>query len=155
VVLSATAFHWLDPATRVSKAASALRQGGTLAVISTWHVAGGTEGFFIDSQDCYERFDPATTPGLRLPNPRDVPSKTAEVEASGLFDAPLVRRYEWDGAYSAREYVDLLLTYSGHRALARDAQRGLLDCISRLIESKYGGSVVKRYMTELLLARKR
>jgi SAM-dependent methyltransferase len=153
VVLSATAFHRLDPATRVSKAASALRPGGMLAVISTCHVAGGTEGFFIDSQACYERFDPATTPGLRLPNPCDVPSKTDEI--ADLFEGPLVRRYEWDGAYSAHEYVDLLLTYSGHRTLDRDAQQGLLDCISRLIDSKYGGTIVKRYMTELLLARKR
>jgi SAM-dependent methyltransferase len=155
MVLSATAFHWLDPATRVPRAASALRRGGMLAVISTCHVDGGTEGFFIDSQDCYLRFDPATTPGLRLPNPRDIPSKTEEIEASDLFEAPIVRRYEWDGVYGAHEYVDLLLTYSGHRALGRDAQQGLLDCISRLIESKYGGAVVKRYMTELLLACRR
>jgi SAM-dependent methyltransferase len=155
VVLSATAFHWLDPATRVPKAASALRPGGMLAVISTSHVSGGTEGFFVDAQGCYERFDPATPPGLRLPAARDVPSKTEEVGASGLFDAPLVRRYEWDGVYSTHEYVDLLLTYSGHRALDHDARRDLLDCISRLIESKYGAAVVKRYMTELLLARRR
>src|SRR5262249_7306379 len=35
LVLAATAFHWLDPATRVSKAAAALRPNGTLATIST------------------------------------------------------------------------------------------------------------------------
>src|SRR5215207_9842295 len=53
VVMSATAFHWLDPAVRVIKAADALRPGGALATIGTHHIAGGTEGFFVDVQDCY------------------------------------------------------------------------------------------------------
>jgi hypothetical protein len=126
-----------------------------LAVVSTSHVAGGTEGFFVDSQGCYERFDPETAPGVRLPAGRDVPSNRYEIEESGLFDAPLVRRYEWDAAYSGHEYLDLLLTYSGHRVLDHDAQAGLLRCISRLIESEYGGTIVKRYLTELLVACRR
>lgn len=47
LVLSATAFHWLDPDVRMRKAADALRPGGRLALISTHHVAGGTELFFV------------------------------------------------------------------------------------------------------------
>ncbi|GGU89831.1 hypothetical protein GCM10010211_65460 [Streptomyces albospinus] len=46
------------------KAADALRPGGALAVVATRHVAGGSEEFFVEVQDCYERFDPATSPGL-------------------------------------------------------------------------------------------
>ncbi|GIH19011.1 hypothetical protein [Rugosimonospora africana] len=54
--------------------------------------------------------------------------------------------------YSTADYLDLLLTYSGHRALP-DAQQGaLLDSIARLIDVNYGGQVVKRYLTELRLA---
>lgn len=48
-VLSATAFHWIDPAVRVTKSADALRIGGSLAVVSTHHVAGGTDTFFENS----------------------------------------------------------------------------------------------------------
>src|SRR5436190_14404599 len=40
LVLCATAFHWLDPAVRVTKAARVLRPGGWLALIGTHHVAG-------------------------------------------------------------------------------------------------------------------
>ena len=54
-VVSATAFHWLDPAVRVAKAADALRPGGALATIATHHVAGGTADFFAEVQACYER----------------------------------------------------------------------------------------------------
>jgi hypothetical protein len=42
VVFSATAFHWIDPAVRVSKSANALRLGGLRATVGTHH-AGGTD----------------------------------------------------------------------------------------------------------------
>jgi SAM-dependent methyltransferase len=38
VVFSATAFHWVDPAVRVSKSADALRPGGILATVGTEHI---------------------------------------------------------------------------------------------------------------------
>ena len=63
MVLAATAFHWIDPAVRVVKAADALRPGGVLATVSTHHVAGGDESFFAEAQACYERWDPETPPG--------------------------------------------------------------------------------------------
>jgi hypothetical protein len=34
------------------------------------------------------------------------------------------------------------------------AQRGLLSCITRLIDERYGGRVTKRYMNELAAAHK-
>ena len=49
----------------------------------------------------------------------------------------------------------MLLTYSGHRALAPVAQRGLLDCVADLIDARYGGRIVKRYLTELRVAYRR
>jgi SAM-dependent methyltransferase len=152
VVLAATAFHWLDPATRMTKAADALREGGTLALITTHHVAGGSERFFAEVQRCYERFDPATPSGLRLSPAADVPTTFDE---SDRFGPASFRRWEWELDYSAAEYVDLLLTYSGHRALAPQRRDGLLACITRLIDEEHGGRITKRYLTELATARRR
>jgi SAM-dependent methyltransferase len=152
LVVSATAFHWIDPGIRMVKSADALRAGGTLATISTHHILGGTEGFFVDAQDCYERFDPATPPGLRLHAAAAIPEDRAEIERSPRFGPPRFSRYEWDETYTADEYIDLLLTYSGHRALAEDARASLLDCIRALIEDRYDGRVTKRYLTELRTA---
>jgi hypothetical protein len=151
----ATAFHWLDPAVRMQKVAAALRPGGALATIATHHVAGGTEAFFVDMQACYERFDPSTPPGLRLQRASEIPADTAELDESGLFEPATFRRYEWEQTYSKAAYLDLLLTYSGHRALGAEAQRGLLDCIAGLIDTRYGGSIRKAYLNELRLARRR
>ena len=155
VVLAATSFHWLDPAVRVGKSADALRPGGALAVVSTHHVAGGDERFFADTQRCYERWDPATPAGVRLPAAADVPIEAEEMQTAGRFGAVTFRRYEHERTYSTREYRDLLLTYSGHRAMEPAARAGLLACIARLMDERYGGRVAKRYMNQLAVARKR
>ncbi|SEG91589.1 Methyltransferase domain-containing protein [Actinacidiphila yanglinensis] len=156
-VVSATAFHWIDPAVRMAKAADALRPGGALAVVATLHVAGGTEEFFAEAQRCYERFDPATPAGLRLPSVEELDTRGHEEESarSGRFGPVAFRRHEWELAYTAAEYLEVLRTYSSHRALPPRAREGLLECIGALIERRYAGRVTKRYLTELRVARAR
>jgi SAM-dependent methyltransferase len=152
LVLSATAFHWIDPAVRVLKSAEALGPRGLLATVATHHVLGGTVGFFADAQRCYERWDPATLPGLRLEPAGAIPTDDAELVASGRFGPACFRRYEWDAGYTAEGYRDLLLTYSNHRELPPAARDGLLADLTGLITDRYGGRVVKRYLTELRAA---
>jgi len=155
VVVAATAFHWIDPAVRVAKAADALRPGGALAVISTHHVAGGDQGFFADVQACYERWDPATPPGHRLPTADQIPLRSDELDRSGRFGAVVFRRHEWELSYTTAAYLEVLRTYSGHIAMAPDARDGLFDCIADLIERRYRGRINKRYLTELQVAHAR
>jgi hypothetical protein len=116
-------------------------------VVSTHHVAGGSEQFFVDVQDCYERFtdDPARG---GLPAEDDVPEDSAGLGASGVFGAVESRSYVRDLDYSTAEYVELLSSYSGHRALTSERRDGLYGCISALIEAT-GGSVTKRYLNQL------
>ncbi|MCG7523392.1 class I SAM-dependent methyltransferase [Streptomyces sp. OfavH-34-F] len=156
-VLAATSFHWVDPVVRVPKAADALRPGGALAVVRTQHVAGGTEGFFVEVQRCYERFDPRTRPGTRPPAAADVGNAdhAEEVARSGRFGPTVFRRHERDLTYSTAEYLDVLRTYSGHRALPEAARRGLLAAVGELIDGRYEGRVTKRYLIELGISRRR
>ncbi|GIF09495.1 class I SAM-dependent methyltransferase [Actinoplanes siamensis] len=153
-VLSATAFHWLDPEVRMIKAADFLRPGGALGIVSTHHIAGGTNAFFADAQRCYERFDPTTPPGMRLTSDDQTVEETAEFERSARFGSAEFRRYEWQQTYTAREYLNLLMTYSGHRAMAPQARAGLFECITHLIDDVYNGEVTKQYRTRLTIAHK-
>ncbi|MGW6930654.1 class I SAM-dependent methyltransferase [Lentzea sp. NPDC054927] len=150
LVVSATAFHWLDPVTRMAKCARALKPGGALAVISTHHIAGGTEQFFVDVQEIYERWDPSTPPNVRLSHADDIPR---EFDDSELFDEPEFHRYEWEQAYDTEAYADLLLTYSNHIALPRRDE--LIADIRQLVDTRYDGRVVKRFMAQLAVARVR
>ncbi|MFI9816771.1 class I SAM-dependent methyltransferase [Saccharothrix variisporea] len=151
LVLAATAFHWLDPTIRTAKAAAALRPGGTLAIVSTHHVAGGTTDFFAEVQRCYERFDPSTPPDLRLTPAAEIPEDTTDF--AGWFDPVEFHRYVWDRTYTAPEYLALLMTYSGHRALAPDRRAGLFACITAMIDGN-GGRITKRFMTELAMGQR-
>ena len=153
-VVSATAFHWLDPSVRVIRAADALRPSGVLATIATHHVVGGDAAFFIDVQDCYRRWSGFPS-ASGLPKAADIAPDRGELEPSGRFEPASFRRYEWEQTYSAPEYLDLLSTYSDHRALAQTRRRDLLDCIARLIVERYGGRIRKRYLNELRIARRR
>ena len=76
-----------------------------------------------------------------------------ELTSSGRFGPARFHRYEWELAYSTAQYLDVLLTYSGHRALPDPQRHGLLACIAELIDSNHGGRIVKRYLTELRVAR--
>ena len=140
LVIAATAAHWLDPAVATAKIAAALRPGGRIATVETHHIEGGTSAYFVDVQDCYLRYDPATTEFFRLP-------RAADIDADGA-----VGRYEWDQGYSTAEYLDLLRTYSSTLDLPARTAAELLDCIGALIDGRYGGRIVKRYLTQLRLA---
>ncbi|MGV5039164.1 class I SAM-dependent methyltransferase, partial [Streptomyces sp. NRAIS4] len=142
---------------RMAKSADALRPGGALAVVRTQHVRGGTEEFFVEVQRCYERFDPDTPPGLRLPAAADIDGSdhAEEVVRSGRFGPTVFRRYQQDLTYTTSGYLELLRTYSGHRALPEAVRDGLLECVAGLIDRRYGGRVTKRHLIELGVSQRR
>nr|WP_246211724.1 class I SAM-dependent methyltransferase [Phytoactinopolyspora alkaliphila] len=147
-----TAWHWLDPAVRAAKAAAILRPGGALATVTTFHVLGGSEAFFSKVQECYERWDPATPPDVRLLSDDDIPPALDEVDRSELFEPAIRRRYRQNITYTTATYLNTLATYSGHRALDPARRQGLFECVARLIDDEYGGEITKAYLYELRVA---
>jgi SAM-dependent methyltransferase len=154
LVLAATMWHWLEPEMAVAKAAQALRPGGALAIFGYTHVAGGTEQFFIDSQECYERWDPRTAPGFRLTPANDIAPDTAAIDASGWFEECSHRRFEWLRTYTTQLYMDVLNTYAGNLAMSQADRNGLFACIEQLLEKRYGGVIEKAYLCDLIVARR-
>ncbi len=106
------------------------------------------------AQECYLRWDPTTRPGLVLPSADEVPPAVDEVDDSDLFQPALRRRYEQELAHTAEDYVELLTTYSGHRVLEPPQRTGLLRCLAGLINEDFDGSITKRYLYELRVARR-
>jgi SAM-dependent methyltransferase len=154
-IVAFTAFHWVDPELRYRKAARLLRDSGSLAVAGSLHVQRpGGDTFWADVQEDYDAVVPS--PDNRPPPfPNEIESLRAEIEASGLFDYVGWRAYLWDQPYSADEYIALLNTYSGHRALDDERRAQLYDRIRRRIDARPEAGVTKTYITMLNVARKR
>ncbi|HSP74120.1 MAG TPA: class I SAM-dependent methyltransferase [Gaiellaceae bacterium] len=152
-VVAATAFHWLDEDVRFAKPARLLGAGGALAVIATHHVVPeGGDPFFHEVQDVYERLgDAGGAPGP----PEAVGDEWPELDASGLFEPPTVRRYLWERWYTADEYVDVLNTYSANLGRPPAERRALLEELHRRIEARPDPRVRKAYLTVLHVARRR
>ena len=136
LVISATAFHWVDPNVRYLKASKVLRSGGSLAVFSNQHVRK-EEGFFAESQSLYDQY--------YLPLTADRPTHTTDFPGVEAFQDPIKRVYPWTQTYSSEQYIKLLDTYSGHIALPDKNKRLLFEGITDLIETKYDGQITKHY----------
>lgn len=153
VVVAATAFHWLDPSTRVARCAAILRSGGSLAIVQTrWGVAQGDDPFFVASQACYSRWDPNHDPSFRQATPDDVSPPC--IDSIPAFAEVTHRRYLCARRYSAVTYCDLLSTFSDVLALEEECRARFLTCISSLIDSQFGGSIVRHDLYDLCIARR-
>ena len=149
-VVAFTAFHWLDPATRVERCARLLRGGGSLAVVKTQHVTPeGGDPFFAEVQDAYVRSGEARAAPI---DPDDVPDLAPELGVGGWFEQPEVRRYVWEEEYDADSYVAVLDTYSGHRAMPPEVRGELYREVRELIG---GRRIRKAYLAILHVARRR
>jgi SAM-dependent methyltransferase len=155
VVTAFDAWHWLDPAIALDKAARALRPGGAIAIVAGDHVAGGDIDFFNEMQDCYERFMPGTPKGLRCQHADDIAPKDRGLATHPEFDVPVFRRWIQETAYTTETYFDLLRSFSGHIALAPENRDALFACLEELLESRYGGRVRRATLVELCVARRR
>ena len=154
LVMSVTAFHWLDKSIALPKIAALLRPGGALAIASGGHVDGGTAQFFADAQRCYEAHDPEVEEGIQLQPADDVPVPAVGIDEPGLFGPLTHRRSVWTRDFTTAAYIDELQTYSGMIALPDDARAALLACIARLIDEKYHGRITKAYLQDLQVARR-
>jgi SAM-dependent methyltransferase len=149
-VLAASAFHWLDPNVRLSKAAEALHPGGFLTILHLHHVRGGTVGFFADTQRYYTQWGMSDDPTFQPPAPDDTPTMYPELDEYAAFSSVERRRFEIPMTYSAAIYVGWLTTDSLVNTLDDESRRGFLQDIEKLIESKYHGAVTRNYVYEVV-----
>lgn len=154
LVFAATAWHWVDPATRYRHAWELLRPGGHLATWSAGHVFPvGGDPFFAEIQEVYDEIGEPSGP-VR-PRPGELPDGRAEIAASGLFDSVAVHHFDWEISYTAEEYLRLLDTFSGHIAMEDRQRDRLYGEIRRRLARRPDGRLRRGWGAALHVVRRR
>lgn len=149
IVASATAFHWVDPAVGVRKAARALRDFGWLAVWS--NIYGDPER----PDPFHEAIQPllrSHAPELSRPEvarPEEVPQPEEGSDCSD-FDEPEEYVFRWEATHDPDQIRALFSTFSPWIALPVEREP-LLDALHALATDEFAGRVVRPYRTIIQL----
>jgi SAM-dependent methyltransferase len=151
LVASAQAWHWVGPAGGAPVAATALRDGGVLAL--WWNTYGGEQDDAVWQavDDAYRREAPELLDRTHLRQERGVHERTGELPPE-LTDVR-TESFPWTAEYGGREYADLIRTHSDHRMLEPDQLDRLARAVEQAIDAA-GRPLSYPYRTELLLARR-
>jgi SAM-dependent methyltransferase len=151
VVVSAQAWHWVDPVVGPTLARRALSRGGTLAII--WNVPRHDPAVQAAFEDLYDRF--RLPDGSRCSPPGALAGGSdrfiAGIDTAGGFNAPVETTSSWSLSYTTAEWNDLLPTHSDHRLLPVQHLHGLLEATGTVIDD-FGGQIEVTYTTHLITA---
>lgn len=154
LLISAQAFHWIDPAIKYVKAAQALKKSGWMALF--WNLRPDScGGIFEELNIAYQTHAPMIAQkGELKPFEARVQEVADEMMQSGYFKNVLVQQFAWSRWYNTRDYLALLETHSDHRILPAANKRALFDAIADILR-RHGGGISKPYVAVLYLAQRK
>lgn len=155
LVAASSTFHWLDRERALAQMALALRPGGAVALF--WTQAGREledPDFGAALNDLYR----AHAPGLPA-NPAVLAQQAIDAAGAALAADPRFTeleeyRFTEALAFDAPRFIDLLGTYSDHALLDSASRDRLQAAVAELIDSRFGGNVLRLAVTRLFLARR-
>jgi SAM-dependent methyltransferase len=151
LVVSASAWHWVDPEVGLDKAADVLRPGGALAI--WWGHGQLTDpAFEADSNAIHREWAPGLV-DRRLSAQQGRRAQHRDRIADHPAFGPLqTGSHPFEISYDSTAFVRLLDTYSHYRLLDDDDRRHLFDALAELIDTRYDGHVSRRYESVLYVA---
>ena len=157
LVFSATAFHWVPEEVGYTKVHSILKEGGAFArfanrpQISTDDpdLLQEINGIYDAYYNKYYDIEPAPRKRFTEETARDI----ANIPARYGFTDIRYHLFHRDRVFTAKEYVQLLGTYSDHIAIEEGIRMVFFDKIEDAIE-RHGGSITINDTLDLELARK-
>jgi SAM-dependent methyltransferase len=154
LVISAQAWHWVDPTRGPIKAHSVLNASGRLATF--WNIYVHDPKMRAALDDVYTRVIPESDGADCLALGRDSDptgrAHLAAIESTSLFEPPDHDQYESARQYTTAEWLDGLPTFSDHAQLPRTQLDALLDRVREVIDER-GGVIKLQYVTHLVTAR--
>jgi SAM-dependent methyltransferase len=173
LVVSATAFHWIDPRLSFAKAAALLRPGGFLGLLTNAHGSGGSQAEVAAEVQALHRELAPDVGGWEFPSAEEI-DKTArqggDIAAvwhrlerkferppavGEFFEPPFVAIFPWLAHYHTEEYLAMLATHSSYALMDPARRAALFGRIGELVDGRLNGHVTKQYVSVMALARRR
>jgi SAM-dependent methyltransferase len=157
LVISAQAWHWVDPARGAALAERVLRSGGRIGVF--WNRGQPSNELRAAFDAAYRRAAPSLGRGYALPSaaqkePDEECRLAAEAFAAceGFVDVG-TRMFMHAVEYTTHQWLDQLPTHSDHRTLPARQLEAVLAAVGETTEAA-GGRFEMRYQTWLVEARR-
>lgn len=154
VVVSGQAWHWLDPAASVAKAAEALRPGGRLAVF--WNLFQPTTAVATAFDEVYRRVLPELNGFTWTRSAIDgygpiLKAATEAMRADDAFGEPEEWRFTWEHVYSRDAWLDQVPTFGNSNVMPPEQLAVLVDGLGAAIDA-LGGEFTMPYTTVAITA---
>ncbi|CCH29785.1 class I SAM-dependent methyltransferase [Actinosynnema sp. NPDC047251] len=138
LVTCGEAWHWIDPARGVGKAAEVLRTGGTIARF--WTLTVLDEAVTAAFEPVYREHAPEVTAVWRPNGHRTHATGPDLFGGSGLFTPAELRTYPWGRSLTGDEWTGMAATVSDHQRLGPERLTALLKALRATIDG-LGGTV--------------
>ena len=151
LVVSAQAWHWVEPRAGAMRAAQALREGGRLGVF--WNFGDPPARVRRLLSPIYARLKPSPENySVLLGNHDGRTQATLEgIADAAAFGPPSCATFTWRKVYDTAGWLEQLSTHSDHRSLAPLRRQQLLGAVGEAIDS-IGGAFEMSYETLLISA---
>jgi SAM-dependent methyltransferase len=153
LVLSAQAFHWIDPAFGLARAAAVLKPAGAIALV--WHLDRSEHtDFYQATRPLYERFLPSDAQREHVdPLEQRAMRYHDALSQSDAFTQLTTFRHSWQRQYTGSQFLKLLQTFSNHQALPQPAKTQFFQGMEATL-ARFRNVVTCHYETLLLIAHK-
>jgi SAM-dependent methyltransferase len=127
LIISAQAWHWVDPQIGAPKAARLLTAGGTVALFWNFDELDGNTRAVVDP--VYADL----APELRRAGPNKPSARLAELRATGAFSSVETKIYRWQRTLPTDDWIGVLGTQSDHLLLGPERLTALQAALRRAL----------------------
>ena len=155
---SASAFHWVDEVSSLSKVARILRPGGWWAMWWNLFFDGSrTDEFHKATRVLFEDLEhsPSRSSGVRPSFALDTEARVANIAAANAFENIEVNVIPWTVVFDTQRIMRLYATFSPISRLSAEKRERLLDGLGTIADKQFGGSVELNITTPIYTAQRR
>ena len=151
-VVAFNSLHWIDPQLRYSKPYELLRPGAAMVVGGClWARPADAERFWVEVQADYREVGYEGEPA---PPPEQIGPRHLPAEARAFFEEVASLRYPFYVVYHPEDYLAILATQSGTRALGEARSAAFLARVRDRLESLGWPQLTATFVAYLIIGRR-